>query len=156
MRATMGLLADDELPDLSQRLKDLRKELERKRGERVPQYVVAKEAGDIPPRTFQSWENGEVETEGENYQKLARYYTRVLGREITRNFILYGQEEPPALPLSAPTSPDEESEAVRRLREEVAGLRVELRSGLGELREAQAALLRRLPPGERGEEASGG
>jgi hypothetical protein len=52
----------------------------------------------VPPRTFQSWENAEVETDRENYKRVAAYYSRKLGEKITANWILFGQDTEPPLP----------------------------------------------------------
>ena len=60
------------------------------------QYDVAHDL-NVPPRTFQSWENAEVETDKGNYEKVARYYTRKLKQKVTANWILFGQDEAPAL-----------------------------------------------------------
>lgn len=98
--AAMGLL--DDLTGVRTRLHGLRKELARSRGVRnIAQWRVAQEIDNIPPRTFQSWENGEVETDGDNYAKIAAWYSKQLGREITKNYILYGSDEEPA-PVEVP------------------------------------------------------
>lgn len=142
-------LDESELPAVSTRLKDLRAELARVRGVReVSQYAVAHEMGKAP-RTFQSWENGEVEPRGPGYGPLADYYTEQLGRKITKNWIMFGQEEVPAMPAPTPDVLDKlnPSEAtVDALRQEVEALRFELLAELAAAREAQAAVLRRLPP----------
>lgn len=108
--AAMALLSDQELPAVSGRLKALRAELARKEGSRITQYQLA-ERINVPPRTYQSWENAEVETEGENYGKIAAFYSRKLGRRVTKNFILYGQDTVPALPSPEATSEDNDVDA---------------------------------------------
>jgi transcriptional regulator with XRE-family HTH domain len=85
-------------PDqVSARLKELRK-----RAGNPAQYKVA-DALNVPPRTFQSWENGEVETDKGNYEKIARWYSRQLKQKVTANWILFGQDREPPL---APGTPD--------------------------------------------------
>lgn len=76
------------LADLSQ-VRDRMKALRTRTG--LKQYEVAQKI-DVPPRTFQSWENGEVETERENYEKVAKFYG------VSANYILFGQDEEPPLP----------------------------------------------------------
>lgn len=91
----MRTMALTELSEVSKRLKSLHAELERKEGHKLTHYVLADKM-KIAPRTFQSWENGEVEnSDGKGYDKMARYYSRRLGRKITRNWILFGCEEVP-------------------------------------------------------------
>jgi DNA-binding XRE family transcriptional regulator len=85
---TMALTEPEQV---SARLKELRK-----RAGGPPQYKVAN-ALDVPPRTFQSWENGEVETDRANYERVARYYSKQLKQKITSNWILFGQDVAPPL-----------------------------------------------------------
>jgi DNA-binding transcriptional regulator YiaG len=82
---------------VSQRMKALRERTGLK------QYEVAQRINE-PPRTFQSWENAEVETDRANYEKVARFYTRILGEKITANWILFGAEQPPAVVAPAATN----------------------------------------------------
>jgi ribosome-binding protein aMBF1 (putative translation factor) len=79
---------------VKQRMKELRK-----RAGNPSQYTVAHEL-NVPPRTFQSWENAEVETDRENYEKVAKYYRRKLKEPVSANWILFGQDERP--PLETP------------------------------------------------------
>lgn len=92
--AAQEAMAVADLTQVRKRLKGLRRELQQKDGKKVQQYAVANLL-DVAPRTFQSWENGEVETEGRNYDLVAGFYSEKLGRKISRNWILFGQEEPP-------------------------------------------------------------
>jgi transcriptional regulator with XRE-family HTH domain len=92
--ASMALTEPDQV---SARLKELRK-----RAGNPAQYKVA-DALNVPPRTFQSWENGEVETDKGNYEKIARWYSRQLKQKVTANWILFGQDREPPL---APGTPD--------------------------------------------------
>lgn len=62
----------------------------------LKQYEVAAGINEAP-RTFQSWENAEVETGKANYEKVARFYTKKLKEKISANWILFGQEVPPAV-----------------------------------------------------------
>jgi transcriptional regulator with XRE-family HTH domain len=101
---TEELMALTDLSQVKARLKDLHRQLDRREGRKVTQYEIA-DSIDVPHRTFQSWENAEVETEGRNYDKLARFYTERLGREVTRNYILFGQDEAPE-PSEEESTPD--------------------------------------------------
>lgn len=158
----MGLLSENELPAVSKRLKGLRKELARKEGRRVPQYEVAHDL-NVPPRTYQSWENGEVETDGENYTRIARYYKRKLRRPVSRNYILYGTEKAPALPsaprmqereISGPASREDVESLEHRIDQLVQ--QVGAISGLlAKVSESQERLLRLLPPDEQPGEETG-
>lgn len=146
-------LSESELPRVSKRLKALRGELARRRGVReVSQYAVAGEVG-VAPRTFQSHENGEVEPRGGAYGTYASFYSKNLGRTITKNWIMFGSDTPPA----GPTFGDDPapSERVEALEGELS----ELRGGLGALldlalgeaeREAEADEMR----ADRGERAA--
>lgn len=88
-------LDESELTDVSRRLKELRDELARKRGVReVSQHRIANEL-DMAPRTFQSHENGEVEPRGLGYQRYADYYTEHLERPVSKNWIMFGSDDPP-------------------------------------------------------------
>jgi transcriptional regulator with XRE-family HTH domain len=87
-------MALTEPSEVSARLKELRKRTGMK------QYDVANALKE-PPRTFQSWELAEVETDRQNYEKIARFYSRRLGEKITADWILFGQSERPA-----PNTPD--------------------------------------------------
>jgi len=77
-----------DLDALKNRLKGLRGRLA------LSQAEAAAEMG-VPYRTFQSWENGEVETSEANYERVAGFYKRKLADEtITKTWILYGDEGP--------------------------------------------------------------
>lgn len=100
------------------RMKELRK-----RAGNPSQYDVAHDLS-VPPRTFQSWENAEVETDRANYEKVARYYSRKLKEKVSANWILFGTDDAPALP-----TPDlmevvngNDRDTVVLLRDEVAAL----------------------------------
>jgi transcriptional regulator with XRE-family HTH domain len=119
--AQMREMALSDLKQVSERLKELHKELELKDARKWTHYDLAREMG-IRPRTFQSWENGEVEnSNGKGYDKMARYYSRKLGRKITRQWIVFGATEAAAEPQGGS---DEEklsalSEAVSNLQEQL-------------------------------------
>lgn len=66
--AQMRDMALSDLADVSKRLKDLHAELERNDGRKWTHYDLA-EKMDIRPRTFQSWENGEVENRNGNRKR---------------------------------------------------------------------------------------
>lgn len=80
-----GNMAISELHEVSERIKTLRNRAGLK------QYEVAAKI-NVAPRTYQSWENGEVETSKENYGKVGD----ALG--ASANWILFGREEEPPLP----------------------------------------------------------
>lgn len=119
--ATDGIVALTELAEVSKRIKTLRKRAGLK------QYEVAAKI-NVAPRTYQSWENGEVETSKENYAKIGK----ALG--ASANWILFGQEEePPVTEISqngsteAPDLAAVEQAAVERHAEvmaEIAALRL--------------------------------
>ena len=78
--AQMRAMALSDLSDVSRRLKALHADLEHRTGRQWTQYELADKLG-IPHRTFQSWENGEVENrDGRGYDKMARFYSRRLER----------------------------------------------------------------------------
>lgn len=110
LEATMGLL---DLEAVKKRLKALHTELDHNNGKTTQQDIAA--ALNVPYRTFQSWENGEVETERDNYAKIARFYSRRLGRKITANWILFGQDEAPAMPGAEPAPGDPHAEQLDRI-----------------------------------------
>ena len=133
--AQMRDMALSDLKQVSERLKGHHKELERVDGRKWTHYELAQKMG-IPPRTFQSWENGEVEnSDGKGYDKMARFYSRKLGRKITRQWIVFG-ETPAAAPkppsespldaLSGPNGSTALAEQVAELQSETAELRSEL------------------------------
>lgn len=43
-------------------------------------------------RTFQTWEAGVALTSRENYERIAAFYSEVLGENITCNQILFGED----------------------------------------------------------------
>jgi transcriptional regulator with XRE-family HTH domain len=102
--ARNGIVALSELGEVSRRIKELRNSADLK------QYEVAAKL-NVPPRTYQSWENGEVETDRENYAKIGG----LLG--ASANWILFGQEDEP-LVEAEPVNPGapSESDAVADLR----------------------------------------
>lgn len=89
-------MALTEPKEVSARMKELRK-----RAGNPGQLSVA-QALNVPYRTFQSWENAEVETDKANYTKVARYYSRVLKEKVTANWILFGQDNTPPIPNATP------------------------------------------------------
>lgn len=144
--AQMREMALSELSDVSKRLKDLHREWEKKDGRKWTHYELAA-AMDIAPRTFQSWENGEVENrDGKGYDKFAKFYSRKLGRKITRHWILYGANEPgesgdfTRLEKEAAAPPATDREVATQL----AALAKEVRA----LRAQQTKLLARLAKAE--------
>lgn len=91
----MRAMATDDLEQVATRLKSLRHDLQKKTGEAWIQQDVA-EAVKVPLRTFASWEGGEVENrDGEGYKRLARFYSRKLGRKVSWQWIVFGAETPP-------------------------------------------------------------
>jgi DNA-binding XRE family transcriptional regulator len=101
--ASDGTMALTELNDVSARIKELRARTDLKQHEAAYKLRVA-------PRTYQSWENGEVETSRKNYAKIGKLF----GASV--NWILFGQEDEPALP-TATTEPQVQDQ----LRELLAG-----------------------------------
>ena len=104
---------------------------------------------DIPLRTFQSWQNGEVENrDGKGYDKMARFYSRKLGRKITRQWILFGdepEEDAPSEPteVAVAESPDEKLDLILSQQAELLGVLSEVRSE----QESQRKLLERAGRG---------
>lgn len=90
LEARMREMAVDDLTQVATRLKELRKELQDATGQRWTQQEVA-DANKISLRTFASWEGAEVENrDGEGYKKLAKFYTRKLGRKVSWQWIVFG------------------------------------------------------------------
>lgn len=108
--AQVNAMALADLQEVSARLKALHKELERKDGRKWTQIDLADATG-IPYRTLQSWETGQVENRGgKGYEKLARFYSRKLGRKITREWIVFGKEGLAVVPnigVPMPANPGE-------------------------------------------------
>lgn len=144
--AQVERMALADLDQLSGRLKALHRELEQGDGRRWTYYQLA-EATGIPHRTWQSWESGEVENrDGRGYDKMARFYTKKLGRKITRQWILFGvQETPEPLPQATPATAGELKEAasLAELRAELAAVRI----ALEETRSKLETVLRSLEAG---------
>jgi transcriptional regulator with XRE-family HTH domain len=136
--AQMRDMALSDLAQLSKRLKDLHQELEDFEGRKWTQMQLA-EKMKIPYRTFQSWENGEVENEdGKGYDKIGRFYSRKLGRKITRQWILFGDAKPDPKPRSGGGSAAAEPDRLSRIEENLKLLaegQAEILEGLAELRE---------------------
>lgn len=99
-----------DLDAVSKRLQALRSRLS------IPQYEVAYEMG-FKPRTYQSWEIGEAETSGKNYDKIAKYFSKRLGEEITRDQLLFGRDIP--RPQQSEDAGSELHEAVARVRRDL-------------------------------------
>lgn len=126
-------MAVSDLDKVSERLKGLHAELEKLEGRRVTFYELADGIG-VAHRTLQSWENGEVENrDGTGYDKIARFYSKKLGRKLTRQWILFGDSEE-----QAEGFPAEVEEAAREveLRAELAAVKLAL--------EEQRSLLERV------------
>lgn len=121
--ARNGIVAISELAEVSRRIKELRKR------SGLKQYEVAAKI-NVPPRTYQSWENGEVETDKSNYAKVGRLFG------ASANWILFGQEHEPGLDAERPPAqPDETLAALKRIEER-----------LSELEAGQAEMARRRKP----------
>jgi hypothetical protein len=119
--AQMRAMALSDLSQVAKRLKGLKAELERKDGRKWSDYELAAEM-NIKPRTFQSWQNGEVENrDGKGYDKMTRFYSRKLNRKITRKWILFGDEETSASPEVADPVSEPEPTEVDQLRKELRG-----------------------------------
>lgn len=156
--AQMHDMAVSDLSNVSKRLKGLHSDLERETGRRWTHYDLA-DAMKIAPRTFQSWENGEVENrDGKGYDKMARFYSRKLGRKISRQWILFGDEQPAkAVPAPDPFAPTELAElaaSVAELRREMQAARTELRAELASARTVLEDLRRNQRPAGRRPAAS--
>lgn len=130
-------MALTDLAEVKQRLHELHHRLNAREGRRVTQYEIA-EALNVPHRTFQSWEGGKVETEGENYDLMAAFYSERLGEPITRNWILFGSDEEPPLCEAGPSeggATGERLERVEQMLEEVAAQQTELLAAVGEIQQ---------------------
>lgn len=113
-----GIVALTELTEVSKRIKRLRKR------SGLKQYEVAAKI-NVAPRTYQSWENGEVETSKANYAKIGK----ALG--ASANWILFGQEEePPPVDLK----PAEAIADLIDLDNRAKARHVEMMKELGEIR----------------------
>lgn len=135
--AQMRDMALSDLKQVSNRLKGLHEELEAKDGKQWTHYDLAREMG-IRPRTFQSWENGEVENRnGKGYDKMARFYSRKLGRKITRQWIVFGVTEEGDTQQASSIS--ELSEAVEQLQGQIREILDEQTRLLSRLAEAEAS-----------------
>lgn len=87
------------------RMKRLRARYADEVGRKVTQYEIAGDLG-VPHRTFQSWENAEVETDKANYEMVAKFYSRKLKEKITANWILFECDAPPPLRIAPPPPPE--------------------------------------------------
>jgi len=141
---------------------DLEKVSERLKGFRarvaLTQAEVAAELG-IPKRTFQSWENGVVETSAENYELLAKHWSDQLGEVITRDWIMFGvasvSAPEPVLEAALEKMHQATREAIEAIRKEAEdrhqALRAELllllaeESGDGPYRDRGSALSAHVP-----------
>lgn len=142
--AQMRAMALSDLKEVSGRLKALKRELELKDGQKWADYDLAAAMG-IKPRTFQSWQNGEVENRsGKGYDKMARFYSRKLDRKITRKWILFGDDEEAqgqpeaAKPVSEP-EPSAVDQLRRELEDEMDSMKTELLEEIEKVRDAQAS-----------------
>lgn len=111
-------MALSDLSEVARRLAELQAELSQKTARNWTQQDIAAGAG-IAYRTYQTWVGGKNENQsGEGYDKLARFYSRKLGRKVTRRWILMGdpaprpEEDPPETLIS---------QAKAELRAEIAG-----------------------------------
>ena len=119
----------------------------------MKQHEVAHELGE-PPRTFQSWENAEVETDRDKYDKIAAFYSAKLGTTVTANWILFGQDVEPPLPSATPDlvraldQPDPAADLRAQL-DRMERLLTALASRLGvDVRDLEVESLVELVPGE--------
>lgn len=102
-------MAVDDLKQVGDRLEALRQELQKKTGQPWRIQDVA-EANGFAIRTYAAWHGGENENRsGEAYKKLAKFYTRRLGRKITWQWIVFGDAVDK--PGKQPT-PEEASQAL--------------------------------------------
>lgn len=83
-----------DLSGLSERLKALRGRLALTQAEVAVELHLAR-------RTFQSWENGEVQTTIRNYERLASYYAEKLGEHISVSYLLFGRDQRPTTDAEA-------------------------------------------------------
>jgi transcriptional regulator with XRE-family HTH domain len=156
--AQMRDMALSDLNALSDRLKALHKRLEQVDGRKWTQYQLADKM-DIPPRTFQSWENGEVENRGgEGYEKIARFYRRKLGdKTITRQWIVFGdQAQAPAPDPFSPPAEVTDAAEIRRLLVEIRDMQDELVLAVAAVRDEQSRLRQLRELDERIEGVTGG
>jgi DNA-binding XRE family transcriptional regulator len=94
----------------------------------LTQYEAAYEL-NVPPRTYQSWENGEVETSRENYRKVADLFG------VTVNWILFGQDEEPPMPSETPAATEADlRNEIREFEESAVARHAELMAELAEVR----------------------
>lgn len=136
-------------------VKERMKALRKRSG--LTQYEMAAKV-KAPHRTFQSWENAEVETDKANYETVAAVYAKLLEEPVTANWILFGQDvEPPvALPAPAPdpfrsSNGHDEGATLGELRALVASLTTTVLAMRREQRELVDAV-QRLTPGAPGEQ----
>lgn len=130
------------------RMRERRLELKLKQRE-----VAERIPGNVEGKDVSRWENGHHRPHSDTLSHIATALETTVA-DLLSGPMADRQERGPA-PDPFATSPDSESETVRELRSEIAALRTELLAEIGKVREAQEALLRHQPPGERGGEASG-
>ena len=142
-------MAIADLQAVSGRIKELRK-----RAGNPSQYDVAYLMG-VKPRTYQSWENGEVEPDKAKYEKVAAWYSKKLGTKVTANWILFGQDDEPPL-SSGPLEQLSSADRAQRLEEKVDALQgtveklvAQQTKLLAELAKERAALRGRQPKKKR-------
>lgn len=105
--AQMREMALSDLQAVADRLKELHKRLEQTTGHKWTEPDIARGA-NVAHRTYQTWIGAKNENRsGEGYQKLATFYRRKLkDPTITKNWIVWGQEEPPKEEQSNGQTPD--------------------------------------------------
>jgi len=119
-------MALSDLAAVSARLKALRKEWEQVDGRKWTDLEMA-QAMKIAPRSFQHWQNGKGENrDGTGYDKMAAWYSRKLGRKITRQWIVWGNDEPQPEPATAKPHL-REAAAMNEVLAELAAVRVALK-----------------------------
>lgn len=115
-----GIVALTELTEVSKRIKRLRKR------SGLKQYEVAAKI-NVAPRTYQSWENGEVETTRENYGRIGKLFG------ASANWILFGQEDEPPMPSQRPVE-DPSSQTLAALERAAVERHSQVMTELGKIR----------------------
>lgn len=138
--AQMRAMALADKQAVARRLRELKLEYERLEGHEIADYDLAPAIG-VKYRTYQSWVNAEVENrDGKGYDRIVRFYSRKLGRKITRHWLLFGSGEASKgkAPISEP-EPGEADRLRRELRDEMGKMKVELLKEIEKVRRAQAS-----------------
>lgn len=134
--ASNGTMALSELSEVSARIKELRGRTD------LTQYDVAHKLR-VPPRTYQSWENGEVETNRTNYAKIGKLFG------ASANWILFGQEEEPPMPSQNGSIEESATAEILELLREVIGGQEELTARILKVERSLEALRKQQRPAAR-------